>query len=149
MAKESKKTKPNKTRSRTKITTKRKAVTAKSVITRPSRTLSGAPLAGALATEIARPLQTPALAVAGVRDRVVALVRSWAKMSSDPGMSDELETLWDAMDNGHPPSDFKQGGAQTLAQLVNGEFHTKFMPSDFYAAGTGLKTVGGLVKAVT
>jgi len=113
------------------------------------RTLAGALLPVPAMAELDSRLRNAALAGIGVDDRVVAMVRTWADMSSDPSMTDELETLWDAQQNGNPPSDFKQGGAQTLADLVFQDFRYRLLPSDFYSPGTSLKTVGGLVKTLT
>src|SRR5882724_1411817 len=100
-----------------------------------TRTLSGVLLAG----EPAR----FASAVIGVRDRVLSVVRTWAKMASDPNDNDELQTLWAFSKPGGSFHD----GAQLLAGKLNDEFGTHFQTSDFDPPST-IKTVDQLVNAI-
>jgi hypothetical protein len=88
--------------------------------------------------------KTATVAVMGVRDRVVEIVKLWAKMSSDPRGSDQLQVLWA---NSKPPSSFGDG-AKILAQDINSAFSTHFRGSDFDPPDK-IKTVEDLVDAIT
>jgi hypothetical protein len=79
----------------------------------------------------------------GVRDRVLAIVRTWAKMSSDPNGSDQLQVLWA---NSHPAGFFADG-AQCLAQKLNDAFGSHFQASDFNPPDK-IKTVDDVVDAI-
>jgi len=79
----------------------------------------------------------------GVRDRVLAIVKSWAKMSSNPNGSDQLQVLWA---NSNPTGSFGDG-AQILAQKLNDAFGSSFQASDFNPPDK-IKTVDDVVDAI-
>lgn len=108
-----------------------------------ARSVSDVLLFGSSTTSLGRILATPGPAVTGVRDRVVATVRGWAQMPSNPRGTDQLMVLW-ATYRRLPPAD----GAQLLAQQVNDAFNTTFMPGDFNPPDK-IKTVDELVDAIT
>ena len=83
------------------------------------------------------------LVAMGVRDKVIAIVRTWAKMSSDPNGSDQLQVLWA---NSKPAGSFADG-AQLLAQKLNDAFGSHFQASDFNPPDK-IKTVDDLVDAI-
>jgi hypothetical protein len=87
--------------------------------------------------------KSPSLAVTGVRDRVLGIVRSWAKMKSDPNGSDQLQVLW-AISN--PGGSFADG-ARILAKNLNDAFGSSFQASDFNPPDK-IKTVDELVDAI-
>jgi hypothetical protein len=100
-----------------------------------TRTLSSALLAGDPARL--------ALAITGVRDRVLSVLKIWAKLPTDPDDNDELQTLWDFSKPGGSFHD----GAQILAGDLNKEFGTHFRVSDFDPPSS-IKTVDQLVNAI-
>jgi hypothetical protein len=100
-----------------------------------TRTLSGALLAG-------DPSRF-AVIVTGVRDRVLSVLKSWAKLPRDPDDNDELQTLWAFSKPGGSFHD----GAQILADDLNREFGTHFQTSDFDPPSS-IKTVDQLVNAI-
>jgi hypothetical protein len=91
----------------------------------------------------AEPVKPSTLAAIGVRDRVLGIVRSWAKMSSDPNGSDQLQVLWAAS---NPAGSFGDG-AQILAQRLNDAFGSDFQASDFNPPDK-IKTVDDVVDAI-
>ena len=93
-----------------------------------------------LFTESLRPAT---VAVTGVRDRVLAIVKSWAKMSSNPNGSDQLQVLWA---NSNPAGSFGDG-ARILAQKLNDAFGSSFQDSDFNPPDK-IKTVDDVVDAI-
>jgi hypothetical protein len=82
--------------------------------------------------------------MAGVRDRVVQIVKSWAKMQTNPVGTDVLQVLWAAS---HPSGPFSDA-AQDLATQINNAFGTHLLGSDINPPGS-IKTVDDLVSAVT
>ena len=101
-------------------------------------------LSDALLGNVNRASMAPAAALPGVGDRVVAIVRSWAGMSSDPRGSDQLQVLWAAS---HPAGSFGDG-AQLLVQRINDAFGTSLKPADLNPPDK-IKTVDDLIDAIT
>jgi hypothetical protein len=95
------------------------------------------------ASLLAEFLKPPTLAPTGVRDRVIAIVKSWAKMSSNPNGSDQLQLLWA---NSNPAGSFGDG-ARILAQKLNDAFGSSFQESDFNPPDK-IKTVDDVVDAI-
>ncbi len=98
---------------------------------------------GTLASLLTASQKPPMLAPMGVRDRVLAIVKSWAKMSSNPNGSDQLQVLWA---NSNPTGSFGDG-AQILAQKLNDAFGSSFQASDFNPPDK-IKTVDDVVDAI-
>jgi hypothetical protein len=111
------------------------------------------PLHSALMTDQPQPQAASfrSLATTGVpvQDRVIAVVKAWASMPTDPNMSDNLQALWTTYVGGaafYVPPDIT--GAQQLASDMNSEFTALNMqPSDLDPAGT-ITTVAQLANAV-
>jgi|SRR5580704_53657 hypothetical protein len=101
-------------------------------------------LSDALLGNVNRVSMASAEALASVGDRVVAIVRSWAGMSSDPRGSDQLQMLWAIS---HPGGSFGDG-AQLLVQRINDAFSTSLQPADLNPPDK-IKTVDDLIDAIT
>jgi hypothetical protein len=82
--------------------------------------------------------------IPGVQDRVVEIVKSWAKMQTNPQGTDPLQALWAAS---HPSGPFSDA-AQDLATQINNAFGTHLLGSDINPPGS-IKTVNDLVDAVS
>ena len=95
------------------------------------------------ASLLAESLKPPTLVATGVRDRVIAIVKSWAKMSSNPNGSDQLQVLWA---NSNPAGSFGDG-ARILAKKLNDAFGSSFQESDFNPPDK-IKTVDDVVDAI-
>ena len=102
-------------------------------------------LSGNSSAQLRLPVTRPsAVALLGVRDTVVQIVRSWANMPTNPRGTDILQALWAA---GNPAGPFPDA-AQDLASRINNAFGTHLLGSDINPPGS-IKTVDDLVSAVT
>jgi hypothetical protein len=102
------------------------------------------PSTKAVTKKVAKP-PTPARTkfIIGIRDRVFAIVKSWAKLSTYPVGSDSLQVLWAASSPGTSFAD----GAEILSQKINAAFTSSLRASDFNPPDK-ITTVDDLVEAI-